>query len=223
MSRIKRIYETFLPKYTRKPLLIVLIFNFIVYYSPKFLVSPQRLHYLSTPLDDSLPLVPAFIFIYVLAFAQWALGYIIIARDSRERCYRILTGELIAKTVTWVIFMAYPTAIDHGTVQVKDFATWALNFIWISDIPTINLVPSLHCLESWLCFRGAIGLRRMPRWYPWLQLCFTLLVFASTLLVKQHVWPDILGGIAVAELGQLLRRLFRAERIFEGLERKTKE
>lgn len=223
MKNVKQLYDTLLPKYTRKPLLIVLIYNFIVYYSPKFLIPEYRLHYLSTSLDDALPVVPVFIFIYVLAFAQWFFGYIIIARDSPERCYRILTGELIAKTIAWVIFLAYPTAIRHEAPAVTGLATWALAFIYASDIPAINLFPSLHCLESWLCFRGAIGLKRMPRWYTWLQLIFTLLVFASTILVKQHVWPDILGGIAVAELGQLLRRLFRAERIFSRPERKTKE
>lgn len=223
MNSFKSRYDELLPKYTRKPLLIVLIFNFFVYYSPKFLIPEYRLHYLSTSLDDALPVVPAFIFIYVLAFLQWGLGYIIIARDSRERCYRILTGELIAKTIAWVIFMAYPTAIRHEAPAVTGPTTWLLAFIFAADIPAINLFPSLHCLESWLCFRGAIGLKRMPRRYTWLQLIFTLLVFASTILVKQHVWPDILGGIAVAELGQLLRRLLRAERIFQRLEQKTKE
>ena len=63
----------------------------------------------------------------------------------------------------------------------------------------------------------------MPKWYTWFQLVFTLLVFAATILVKQHVWPDILGGIAIAELGQLLRRIFHAERVFEKLEKKPKE
>ena len=102
-------------------------------------------------------------------------------------------------------------------MEVTGPSTWVLAFIYAADEPPINLFPSLHCLESWLCFRGAVGLRKMPRWYAWLQLIFTLLVFTSVLLVKQHVWPDILGGIAVAELGQLLRRLFHAERLFEKL------
>ena len=220
MKFFRSLIEKYIPKYARVPLLVVLIFNFFVYYTPKLLVPEARLHYLTTPFDDALPQVPVFIFIYVLAFLQWGLGYIIIARDSRERCYRILAGELIAKFITWVVFLVYPTAIVHTTPPVTGPATLLLAFIYWSDIPTINLFPSLHCLESWLCFRGAVGLKRMPKWYTWVQLIFTLLVFASTLLVKQHVWPDILGGVAVAELGQLLRRLFRADRVFARLEKK---
>ena len=43
---------------------------------------------------------------------------------------------------------------------------------------------------------------------------FSLLVCASTVLVKQHVFVDILGGIAVAEIGLLLSRIIynRAEK-----------
>ena len=58
----------------------------------------------------------------------------------------------------------------------------------------------------------------MPRWYAWAQGVFSFLVFASVLLVKQHVWPDILGGIADAELGILLNRLLHADRLIEKLD-----
>ena len=37
---------------------------------------------------------------------------------------------------------------------------------------------------------------------------FSLLVCASTVLVKQHVVVDIFAGIAVAEAGLLLSRLY---------------
>jgi hypothetical protein len=43
------------------------------------------------------------------------------------------------------------------------------------------------------------------------------------ILTKQHIWPDILGGIAFGELGQLLGRRLRAERLFGRLEATSKE
>lgn len=217
MKALRKLLDKYIPQYARWPLLTVLFFNFFVYYTPKFLVSSERLHYLSSPLDDALPRIPVMILVYVLAFLQWGFGYIIIARDSKERCYRILTGELIAKAIAYAIFLIYPTAIRHEPVEVTELSTWILAFIYMADEPAINLFPSVHCLESWLCFRGAIGLKKMPRWYTWFQLGFTLLVFAAVLLVKQHIWPDILGGVAVAELGVLLSRLLHAERLFEKL------
>jgi membrane-associated phospholipid phosphatase len=48
----------------------------------------------------------------------------------------------------------------------------------------------------------------------------TLGIFASTVLVRQHVVIDILGGVLVAELGLFLAKKLGAGRIFTFLERK---
>ena len=212
-DRLLRVF----PVYTRLPLLTVLLFNFVCYYIPKALESHQTLHVLSTALDDALPRIPAFIFIYVLAYVQWVVAYTIIARDSRTLCFRFVSGELLAKTVAMAILLLYPTTFVRPQVEVRDFTTWLMAAIYRADTPT-NLFPSMHCLASWLCFRWSLGLRRMPRWYGWAQGVFSLLVFASVLLVKQHVWPDIVGGIAVAELGILLSRLLHADRLLIKLD-----
>jgi membrane-associated phospholipid phosphatase len=44
-----------------------------------------------------------------------------------------------------------------------------------------------------------------------------VLVFASVLLVKQHFFADVLGGIAVLELGLFLSKRLRAWRIYDRL------
>lgn len=214
MKRFRIWLERLLPSYAWPPVLAVLLMNFVAYYLPKALERSRELHVLSTALDDALPRIPAFIFIYVLAYVQWVVGYLIIARDSRERCFRVFSGDLLARLLAMTVLLVYPTTFARPEIRVTDLATWLTAFIYRCDTPT-NLFPSMHCLASWICFRGSLGLRRMPRWYGWVQGVFTLLVFASVVLVKQHVWPDILGGVAAAELGLLLRRLLHAERIFE--------
>ena len=50
------------------------------------------------------------------------------------------------------------------------------------------------------------------------MLAFTLLVFASTLLVKQHVLVDIPAGVLVAEVGLLLSDKLRAGRLLDRME-----
>ncbi len=221
MKRLLQLLRRWIPDYARRPLLAVLIFNFVAYYVPKLLESHRQLHLMSTAFDDALPRIPAFIFIYVLAYVQWVTAYIIIARDSRERCFRFTAGELCAKAISMAILLLYPTTLDRPPVEVTDFTSFVLSNVYGADTPT-NLFPSLHCLASWLCFRQSLGLKRMPRWYAWAQGGFSLLVFASVLLVKQHVWPDIFGGIAAAELGILLSRLLRAERFTERLSRSAR-
>ena len=216
MDRLRKLFDRAFPAYTRKPLLAVLLFQFVCYYLPKAIEGSRTLHLLSTAFDDALPRVPVFIFIYVLAYLQWILSFPVIARDSRELCCRFVAGELCGKAIAMAILLLWPTTLLRPPVEVRDLTTWILDFIYRADTPT-NLFPSLHCYMSWLCFRWSLGLKRMPRWYGWAQGLFSLLVFASVLLVKQHVWPDILGGIAVAELGIALSRLFHGERLIEKL------
>ena len=155
--------------------------------------------------------------IYILAYLQWAVGFIVISRESREHCYRVFMGELIAKFICGLFFIALPTRIARPQLEGGGFIAWLMRLVYAGDLPG-NLFPSIHCLESWLCFRGAIGMKRAPRWYAPAMLALTLMVFASTLLVKQHMLVDIPAGVLVAEVGLLLSDKLRAGRLLDRLE-----
>ncbi len=205
-----------IPKYARLPLLAALIFNCAVFW-PTRLLTRGAIHYdLSVGLDRALPFVPAFIVIYVLAFVQWLVGYVVICRESPGRCYKVMSGEMIAKLACLVFFLALPTSMVRPEVTGTDLFSRFTGLIYALDTPD-NLFPSIHCLESWLCFRGTLGAKSIPRWYKAAMLVFTLLVFAAVVLVKQHLVLDILGGVAVAELGQLLAARFQTGRALRRL------
>lgn len=206
-----------LPSYARIPLLLLVIINLIVYEGTQFLMLHAKHWNLALPLDGRIPFRPAWIVIYILAYLQWAVGFIVISRESRERCYRVFMGELIAKFICGLFFIVMPTWIERPPVEGSGFIAWMMRLVYAGDLPG-NLFPSIHCLDSWLCFRGAIGMKRAPRWYAPAMLAMTLMVFASTLLVKQHVLVDIPAGVLVAELGLILSDKFRAGRLLDRLE-----
>ena len=199
MKRLRAYFDRIFPPYTHLPLLSVLCMNFIAYYIPK-LVEKRELFLLSTRLDDALPLIPACIFIYVLAYVQWFVGYTVAARESRALSRRLALGDALAKLLAMGVMLLWPTYMVRPAVEVRGPATWLLQFIYRIDAPT-HIFPSMHCLASWICLRRSQGLTRTPRWYGAVQAVFSVLVFISVLLVKQHVWPDVVGGIAAAELG----------------------
>lgn len=217
MKKLKHFLDWLIPPYARLPALALILADLVCYYGTKAIDAHRVLHPISTALDDALPLVPAFIFIYVLAYVQWALCIVTILRDSRERCFRVVSAVVCGMLLAMITMLIWPTVIPQPKVEVHDLATWLLDRIYRADAPT-HVFPSMHCLCSWLCFRGSLGLKKPPRWFAWAQLGFTLLVFASVVLVKQHVWPDILGGVAAAELGLLLTRLLRLDRLFARLD-----
>ena len=61
---------------------------------------------------------------------------------------------------------------------------------------------------DWLFTRLFLASPRVRRSWKIASVIFTLAVFASVLLLKQHYVADVPAGIATAELGMLWSRLF---------------
>ena len=202
---LKRKLDEFLPSYTRIPLILMVCVNSLVYFATRP-VTKNLTHYnLSLAVDGAIPFIPAFVVIYLLSYIQWTVGYILIARDSRELCHRVISGEIIAKLICLTLFLLVPTTMVRAEISSDGFFDTIVGYVYKLDAPD-NLFPSIHCLESWVCFRGSMQMKKTGSWYRYVTLLFSLLVFASTVLIKQHVAVDIVAGILVAEIGQQISK-----------------
>ena len=189
-----------IPKYAIKPLALALLVNSCVYMGIAQLRRFLTFSSLETPLDTALPFLAPFVLFYVLAFVQWGLNYLLIARDSKELCYRFAFGNIIAKIICLFFFLLLPTTLARPEVTGTDLCSRLVRLIYTSD-PPVNLFPSIHCLESWCCIRASFLLKKSNRTYQTATLIMSLGVFASTLFIKQHVIADVFGGIVVFEAG----------------------
>lgn len=217
-KKMKAALDRLLPVYTRLPLALVVGMNMLAYYGTRLIGVHLRHYELALPLDAAIPFVPAFIVIYILAYVQWITGFVRTAAESREVCYRYLSGEIIAKIICLILFLLLPTTLIRPEVSGNGLFERLTRLIYSMDRPD-NLFPSLHCLESWLCFRGALARKGTGRAGKMFSLIFTLSVFASTVLVKQHVLVDILAGVAVCEIGLLISKCTGADRVLRRLNR----
>ena len=193
------------PTYSILPIAAMLGMNMVAYMGTRIFTTGRYHYNIESPLDRMLPLVPFFVVFYVLAFAQWITGYLLIGREKKEYCYRFFLGEIIAKAICLVIFLVFPTTLNRPEITGNGIFERLLAFIYSVDAAD-NLFPSIQCLESWMCWRGCRKLTqtRLPGWFSGANLVLTLLVFASTVLCKQHVLIDIAGGVAVVEIGLFL-------------------
>lgn len=201
-------------KYWWIPIFSMIVINTIAYSGSK-LVTDSGFHFdISLPIDAALPFIPAFIIIYVLSYLQWVVGYGLIAAESKEVCYRVISSEIIAKLICLVIFLVLPTTMVRAENTGGGFLGWLTEFIYSLDTPT-TLFPSVHCLESWILFRTAHKITRYKKWLVPLWFIFALLVFASVLFVKQHLILDIPAAIIVGEIGLFLGKKLKTERVFK--------
>ncbi|MBO7710775.1 MAG: phosphatase PAP2 family protein [Lachnospiraceae bacterium] len=195
-----RILAVLPPRYCILPLAGAVAVHVLSYYGARK-INEHRTHYcFALAVDEKIPFVPSFILIYLLSFAFWIAGYLLASYDSPRACYQITVGNIIAEAAAFLIFILLPTTMEraqiNGTGIFNDLTAWFYRI----DQPD-NLFPSVHCLESWICFCSALTITHAPRWYRPFSLVCALLICASTVLVKQHVVVDIPAGILLAQFG----------------------
>ncbi len=205
-----------IPKYAYVPFVMEIVVCFCVYYLSRLFTQNAYHHDVSIALDGKIPFVSPFILPYVLAYAQWAGVLLLVSRQSRDVCYKIVTAELISKMISFGFFVFFPTAMERAPIEGSNIFDRLTGLIYSID-PADNLFPSVHCVDSWICMRATLKIKKVPAWANGLHIVFTLLVLASTVLVKQHLFVDIIGGVAVAELGFLLVKLLKAQRLMYKL------
>lgn len=208
-----------IPRYAYFPLILAMLINTIVYNCSK-LITNSFVHYdFSIKIDSLIELVPSFVIIYILSYIEWAIGYIIISREDKQTCYYYMSAEIIAKLMCLFFFFIVPTTMERPIISNNGIFELLTNIIYKFDDP-VNLFPSIHCLESWMCFRGSIKLKKVPKFYKYFTFIFSILVFLSVVFVKQHVFVDIIGGIIVVELGLIIAKRYNLNFIFEKIEAK---
>ena len=209
MNIIKKI----IPDYAVIPLGAMLLLNAAVFWGTR-LITDNRIHYdLSGLLDYHIPFVPLFIIPYILAFVQWTVGYIVIARRGKEYCNMVMGGEMISKLIVGIIFLILPTIMLREKVAGNDVFSQAVILIYKIDPPT-NLFPSIHCLESYICMKSALEMKDLDKRYRITMVVMSVLVYMSTVFIKQHVVMDFLGAVIVAEAGRFLAEFLYANRKF---------
>lgn len=202
-----------IPKYAYFPLIMALVANTLVYNVSK-LVTNNFVHYdFTLKIDGMIPVVPIFIIVYVFCYIEWIIGYILISRESKEYCFYYIAADIVAKIICLMCFCIIPTTYVRPRLGTGIFNNM-IAFIYKVDGP-VNLFPSIHCLESWMCFRSSMKMQKVPKLYKIFTLIYAFLVFLSVVFVKQHVFIDIIGGILVMELGLWIAKRFNVKKLFD--------
>ncbi len=203
-----------LPAYGVFPVIFSFVFNCLVYSGSRVIAGGWYHHNIETGVDRSIPFVPEFLMIYFGCYVFWAVNYILIARQDRRSVYQFFTGDFISRCVCLVSFLAFPTTNTRPLITGSGL--WNQAALWLYSIDAAdNLFPSIHCLVSWFCYLGIRGRKEIPRWYQSVSMVIAILVFASTLLTKQHVIVDVAGGILLAEFCFFIGRKTDLYRIYE--------
>ena len=180
---------------------LLLLPIFACYFLPEQLIV-SGYHPTQTAFDSLIPLLPGFVYFYLLWFPLLVFGgFWLLLTDGRMfRRYMIYLA--VAYLVSAVVYLGYPNGQDlrPTDLQVHDLSTVILAFIYRVDTNT-NVLPSLHVIGS---FGAAMALCRSRSvrsgWVKAALIILAVLVSISTVFIKQHGILDVAAGLGVGLL-----------------------
>lgn len=175
-------------------------FNFMVYSGGRA-VAENAMHFnLTTPIDNIIPLLSWTALIYWgLALPFWIINYCLCTLYDKKGGLRFIFSHYLGEIVCFIIFVLFPTTMIRPEIEISTFSDRLLMLVYYFDKPD-NLMPSIHCFVSWLCWIGVRKNRLFTRWYRIFSFLAAIAICISTMTVKQHVIADVVVGILLAEL-----------------------
>lgn len=199
MEKLRKMLNSLIPPYGRIPLIIAVAWNMTVYFGSRVFTSEWTHHDIEGELDGMIPFVPWTAAIYLGCYLFWIVNYILIARQEKRHVCQFFAADFLSRAVCLAFYLFYPTTNTRPAVAPEGFWNQVMIGLYATDAAD-NLFPSIHCLVSWFCYIGLRGKEGIPKWYRGLSCLMALLVCLSTLTTKQHVIPDVIGGILLAEI-----------------------
>lgn len=199
---LEKYIDPIVPCYALISLVSLFVINQIIYSGTAILCADWHHYDFTTALDRAVPLIPQFIWIYVLAFPFWIVNYILVTHTGKEHYFRFVTAELIGKTTYLLCFLILPTTNVRPELTGSGLSNALLQFVYRMDggEAPFNLFPSIHCYVSWMCYLGVKHVKEVPKAYKGFNAVFAILIMLSTQFLKQHYLIDVFAGVALAEL-----------------------
>ena len=133
----------------------------------------------------------------------WNWGY--------DRFIRLVVGYVLVIVISSLVYWLYPVYMKRITYDGPGLPRLLMRMVTAADDPA-NCFPSSHCMFATLGFIY-VWASGANKWVTIFSAVVAIMVCISTVLVGQHYWVDIPGGIAAAVISYVLSRvLIQAKR-----------
>lgn len=164
-------------------------------------------HYntMDLPLERTIPMVPAFIFGYLLIYVCLALLYVLL---DEYKQFKFANGAFLwVTTIHFAIFFLYPVRMVYrpDMTGMPGWVNQLTSWYFLLDYPN-NCFPSLHVAYPFL---GTLVLWHFKRGWAWAFAAMTIIIAMSVVLIKQHYILDAVAAIIVTSISYWIYVLFR--------------
>lgn len=160
--------------------------------------TPDRGYWVSyLPLDDKIPFLPGFAWIYCLWYPFLIVPGLLFLKDDPAAFRRYLWFFMTGTGLCLLICTIFPNGQNlRPTVFPSDgLSVRLMQALYHADTNT-NVLPSMHVVGSIAVLYGALHSRRLRRPAPLCVIALmTVLISLSTVFVKQHSVLDLIAGV----------------------------
>jgi membrane-associated phospholipid phosphatase len=149
-------------------------------------------------IDRSIQVEPAWMLVYGSVFLFAFLPVFVVRGPELTR--RVLWSYILVEFLAFGGFLVYPTVLPRPIVSADGFLPWTLRLIYDIDPPR-NCFPSLHV--AW-AFVAALSCHRVHRGVGLAAIAWASLIGISTLYTEQHYLIDVLAGVLMASVADIL-------------------
>ena len=144
----------------------------------------------------------------IIPYCSWYIllllvPYILYIKD-RNNFIKYSIAYIIVVMIAVVIFVLIPTTVDRPIVTGNNPLELVTRFIFWVDTPVLNCFPSLHCAISCLWFLYISYSKYTNNLEKIFIPLISVIIMISTLVIKQHVFIDLVVGDSLAILAFIL-------------------
>ena len=152
-------------------------------------------HDITSLIDKKIPLVPHFIWPYLLCYVFPFLPLLVV--KDWHRLNRTLLSIVFANLSAFILYLVFPVAFPRPELG-RSLSDSLLALLYHVDFsPGANKLPSLHVTFTWIVYLTCRG-QRLGKFGNAIILFIALLITCSALFVKQHVIADVVIGLCWA-------------------------
>lgn len=205
--------------------IIFIIAGSILYQSFFYLIAkltPIKVTVLTSAVDRNLPLIEEFIYLYYLWYLMLFIIPYIIYLKNKSMFVEYITVFACCVIGAFVVFCIFPTTVIRPEIVVSDFSSFLLNFVYFTDTPALNCLPSMHCVICFMFIYYSFCMKNLRWYYKLLITILSILIIFSTLFVKQHVIWDVISALILVVAAVLVVKLTKLDHIIHKHWRKIK-
>jgi membrane-associated phospholipid phosphatase len=167
---------------------------YMLYHPIAHLSATWEAHAPVLPIDRATPWVPEWIYVYALIFVMAPAPLLLIRWTPLFR--RIFWAYIAIEGVALLLFVAVPVrmVLRPEGYAVDSFVRWGVALCYSLDQP-MCCFPSLHVAMASL---SALSCYRAHRIVGSVLGLVAIAIGASTMLVKQHYFADVVSGFGIA-------------------------